>query len=98
MQYSSCVLKADLVVQMVEDASSCHLLEELISACLGKCNIVGTGPLAALHQDGCRRAVKQGCNGDEPKEVDPINVLRSTTVMSAAALGKAWQASGGDRA
>lgn len=61
---------------MVEDASNSHLLVQLILADACQCGIVGTRPRAALHQDGKRGTVQQGCNGDQTEQVDSINVLQ----------------------
>ena len=67
----------DLVVQVIEDAGRGHLLEELVPADILKSSAVCSRPLAALHQDGSRCAIQQRCNGDQPKEIDAIDVLQS---------------------
>ena len=79
--YASCAYNkiaqpgANLVVKVVEDAGGSHLLEELIATNRLKGTAVCSRPLAALHQDSSWCAVQERRNGDEPKEVDTINVL-----------------------
>ena len=76
---------------MVEDASNSHLLDKLLLANTCQGCVVCPRPLAALHQDGQRRTVQQGCNGDQAEQVDPINVLQGyqyirTLVLDPASL------------
>ena len=71
-----CRQAANLIVQVVEDASSSHLLEEFIAADRLEGATVCSRPLAALHQDCSWCAVQQGRNGDEPKQVNAVNVLQ----------------------
>ncbi len=51
------VCGADLVVQMVKDASNGHLLKQLILADICQGCVVGRGPQTSLHQDSQRRTV-----------------------------------------
>jgi hypothetical protein len=73
---------ADLVVQMVKDASNSHLLEQLVLADICQGCVVGRGPHTSLHQDSQRCTVQQGCNGNQTKQVDAINVLQAVQMSS----------------
>lgn len=75
--------RADLVVQMVKDASNSHLLKQLVLANICQGRVVGRGPQTSLHQDSQRRTVQQGGNGDQTKQVDAINVLQAVQMSSA---------------
>ena len=62
---------------MIEDAAySQNLVEGHFTTQLVDGSLPGRPPHGALHDERCRGAIEQRRDGDESKQVDPINVLR----------------------